>query len=402
MNAPSVRGVHARGKFPDHPGTLVGMERRWQIATLGGVPIYVTPGWLLFVALIGWIFYGGLSRSSSLPDEEVIALSALAVVLFFGGVAVHEGAHALVARRFGLPVFGVTFVFWGGYTETPAGAKGALREFTVSIVGPLSTLAIALLLYVVRDVTSGETSEVVGRLAYLNLLFAGVNAIPALPLDGGHALTAAVRGLTGNRRTAERVTGYVSLGAGVALVAGGFVSLRNGGEWWLPMLFIGFQMISFGRGTDQRVALRTRLAEGRVADAMRPLADIVPAEMSLSEALDRFLRDAPGRYFPVVEGDRLIGTISLRTSKRVGSRDPLRPVRDATLPLEHSMIVGREMSLDEATERLAGRDGMVVEGGRLLGALGPTDIESWLRGERHREPGPVHDVARGLPPRPDV
>jgi hypothetical protein len=124
--------------------------------------------------------------------------------------------------------------------------------------------------------------------------------------------------------------------------------------------------------------------------------------MSLSEALDRFLRDAPGRYFPVVEGDRLIGTISLKTSKRVGSRDPLRPVRDATLALEDSMIVVPEMSLDEATERLAGRDGMVVQGGRLLGALGPTDIESWLRGELHREPAPVHDVARGLPPRPDV
>jgi Zn-dependent protease len=377
------------------------MERRWQIATLSGVPIFVTPGWLLFVALIAWIFYGGLSNSS-LPDGEVIALSALAVVLFFGGVAVHEGAHALVARRFGLPVFGVTFVFWGGYTETPAGSKGALREFAVSIVGPLSTLAIALLLYVVRDATSGQASAVVGELAFLNLLFAGVNAIPALPLDGGHALTAAVRGLTGSRRTAERVAGYVSLGAGVALVAGGFVSLRDGGGWWLPMLFIGFQMISFGRGTEQRVALRTRLAEGRVADAMRPLADIVPAEMSLSEALDRYLRAAPGRYFPVAEADRLIGTVSLKTSKRIGSRDPLRPVRDATIPLEQSMTVDPGMSLDEAAERLAGRDGMVVEGGRLLGALGPTDIESWLRGELQTRPGPVHDAARGLPPRPDL
>jgi Zn-dependent protease len=377
------------------------MERRWQIATLGGVPIYVTPGWLLFVALIGWIFYGGLSRRSSLPDQELLVLSALSVVLFFGGVAVHEGAHALVARRFDLPVFGVTFVFWGGYTETPAGAKGALREFTVAIVGPLSTLAIALLLYVVRDATSGDASEVVGELASLNLLFAGVNAIPALPLDGGHALTAAVRGITGSRRTAERVAGYVSLGAGVALVAGGFVSLRSGGGWWLPMLFIGFQMISFGRGTEQRVALRSRLAEGRVTDAMRPLAD-VPAEMSLSEALDRYLRDAPGRYFPVADGDRLIGTISLKSSARIGSKDPLRPVRDATLPLERSMTLEPTMPLDEAVERLAGRDGMVVDGSRLLGGLGPNDIESWLRGERHREPGAVHDLARGLPPRPDL
>ena len=377
------------------------MGRQWQVATLRGIPIHVTPGWLLFVALIGWIFYAGLSRSS-LPNGEGVALTALAVVLFFGGVAVHEGAHALVARGFGLPVFGITFVFWGGYTETPAGAKGALREFVVSVVGPLSTLAIALLLYLAREVTSGETSFVVDELADLNLLFAGVNAIPAMPLDGGHALSAAVRGLTGSRRTAERVAGYVSLGIGVALVAAGFLSLRGDGRWALPMLFIGFQMVSFGRGTEQRVALRARLAEGRVSEAMRPVNEVVPARMSLSDALDTYLRAAPGRYFPVAEDGRLIGTISLRSSRTVGSTDPLRPVRDATLPLERSVTVEPDLPLDDAVERLAGRDAMVMQDGRLLGALGADEIESWLRGGAPREAGPAHDIACGLPPRPDL
>jgi Zn-dependent protease len=376
------------------------MDRRWQVATVGGIPIHVTPGWLLFVAVIAWLTYTSFSRFSVTPEGEIVTLTALATVLFFGGVVVHESAHAVVARAFDLPVFGITFVFWGGYTETPAGSKGALREFTVAIVGPLSTLVLAGIFFVVAEATTGLASRVVEQLAELNLFFAGVNAIPAMPLDGGHALTAAVRGITGNRRTADRVAGYVSLGLGVALVVGGFLSFRNGGGWWLPMFFIGFQMIAIGRGTEQRIAIKERLATGRIAEAMRPAPEAVPATMSLSEALDRFLRAAPGRYFPVVENDRLVGTISLRTSKGVGSRNPLRPVRDAMVPLDRSVTVPPDLSLEEAVEHLAGRDGMVVQNGRLVGALGPTDIEAWLRGER-----PSYadvDATGSIPPRPDL
>jgi len=376
------------------------MGKRWQVASLGGIPIYITPGWLLFVAVIGWFVYSDFARSGAVSEGEAITLTALATVLFFGGVVVHESAHAIVARSFDLPVFGVTFVFWGGFTETPAGSKGALREFTVSIVGPLSTLALALVFFVIADATSGPASGVVERLADLNLLFAGVNAIPAMPFDGGHALTAVVRGLTGSRRTAERVTGYLSLGVGAALVAGGFLDLRNDGNWWLPMLFIGFQMIAIGRGTEQRVAIKGRLAQARVADAMRSVSEVVPATMSLSEALDRHLRAAPDRYFPVVEDERLVGTISLKSSRGVGSKDPLRPVRDAMVPVERSGTVTPDLTLEEAIERLSGHDGMVLQDGRLVGALGPNDIEAWLRGERPRGPAAVPEAA--LPPRPDL
>jgi len=376
------------------------MGKRWQVASLRGIPIYITPGWLLFVAVIGWAVYTGHVRRGLVSDGEAITLTVLATVLFFGGVVVHESAHAVVARSFDLPVFGVTFVFWGGFTETPAGSKGALREFAVSIVGPLSTLVLALVFFVIADVTSGPASGVVKQLADLNLLFAGVNAIPAMPFDGGHALTAVVRGLTGSRRTAERVTGYLSLGVGVALVAGGFIALRSDSGWWLPMLFIGFQMIAIGRGTEQRVAIKERLAQARVADAMRPVPEVVPGSMSISEALDRHLRATPDRYFPVVEDDRLVGTISLKTSRGVGSKDPLRPVRDAMVSLERSSTVTPDLTLEEAIERLSGRDGMVVRDGRLLGALGPNDIEAWLQGERPRGPAAAHEAA--LPPRPDL
>jgi hypothetical protein len=70
------------------------------------------------------------------------------------------------------------------------------------------------------------------------------------------------------------------------------------------------------------------------------------------------------------------------------------------VPLERSSTVTADLTLDEAIERLSGRDGMVIQDGRLVGALGPNDIEAWLQGERPRGPAAAHEAA--LPPRPDL
>ena len=79
------------------------MGRRWQVVTLGGIPIHITPGWLFFVGLIVWITYTEATRQGYRVGQAA-ALSAFGTILFFGGVAAHEGAHAVVARSFDLPV----------------------------------------------------------------------------------------------------------------------------------------------------------------------------------------------------------------------------------------------------------------------------------------------------------
>ena len=376
------------------------MERRWQVASIRGVPVFVTPAWLVFVALIAWVFYVERARAG-LPDGEVLIISAIGTVLFFAGVAVHEAAHAVAARGYGLPVLGVTFVFWGGYTETPSASRGPFRHFVVSVVGPVSTAAIAGLYWVAGIATEGELSRLMLYLATLNGLFAIVNAVPALPLDGGHALSAIVWGITDSRRVAERVTGYASLALGAALVVWGFLSLRSGGGWWIVMFFIGFQMIAIGRGTEQRVRLRDRLEDGRVRDAMRAPTDEVPAGMSLSEALERFLRGTEGRYFPVVEGGRIVGTVSLRTARPIGGKDPLRPVRDAMVPIERGSTLPPDIDLADALERLAGYEAMVLDRGALVGTLGPGDIQHWLARGGPVDEGVTAD-ASVVPPRPDL
>ena len=161
-------------------------------------------------------------------------------------------------------------------------------------------------------------------------------------------------------------------------------------------------MLGTGRGMDKRIALRDQLAKGRAADAMRSAPPTVPADMTLAQTLDHVFQADSGKSYPVVTADgSVLGTISMASARRVGSRDPMRPARDAMIPLNQTPTVGPEETLDEVLEWLAARDGLVLADGHLVGAIGAADVERWYR--RVIEGRSVEAAAPGwVPPRPDL
>ncbi len=196
--------------------------------------------------------------------------------------------------------------------------------------------------------------------------------------------------------TGLRVAGWGGIAVGVAMLVYAFIGFQERGlsGWTIWLGFIAFILIGTGRSMPQRIALRDRLAGGHVRDAMRPPGETLDARASLSEALDLVLRDNPERAFPVTENGRVVGTVSMATARRVGGRDPLRPVRDATRPLNHSPVLSPDDPLEDAAEWLYGRDALVLRDGALAGVLGPSDIEAWYRRR--------YDPASAFPPRPDL
>jgi hypothetical protein len=81
----------------------------------------------------------------------------------------------------------------------------------------------------------------------------------------------------------------------------------------------------------------------------------------------------------------------------------MRPVRDAVIPLTQTPVLAPEETLEEVLEWLSGRDGLVLDHGRLVGAIGPGDVERWYRRviEGHEDPI-AHASTREPPPRPDL
>jgi Zn-dependent protease len=374
---------------------------RWKVATVRGIPLYISTSWFVIAGLYVWLRYEALTRILVEPAEAA-TIAVIGAVLFFGSVLLHEAAHAVMARSLDLPVSGITLVFWGGATETKASAKGPLGEFLVAFVGPATTLVLAGVFWFAETLTNGLLAETLRSLAELSLIFAAFNALPGFPLDGGRMLLAAVWGATGNRRTAMRVAGYGGIAIGVAIGAVAVWMLTNGDLFMAVFLgYVAMILIATGRAMDQRIAVRDQLVQGTVADAMRPPPPAVPADMSLMQALDDYLRGSDGQGFPVVDAGRVIGTVSIESARRVGGRDPMRPVRDGVRPLAQTPVVAPEETLDDALEWLGGREGLVLRDRALVGALGPGDVERWYR--RVIEGRPYPEVGDAdVPARPDL
>jgi hypothetical protein len=94
----------------------------------------------------------------------------------------------------------------------------------------------------------------------------------------------------------------------------------------------------------------------------------------------------------------VIGTISKDSARRVGARNPMRPARDGLVPMAVARSVQAGDGLDDVLDLLGGHEGMVLEDGRLVGAIAPADIERWYQGHLS---GHHPATALQVPPRPD-
>jgi Zn-dependent protease/CBS domain-containing protein len=376
--------------------------KRWRVASIGGIPIFITVPWLFFAAFVVWGTYRNLIDTRVLTEQQALGWSVANAALFYGSIVLHELAHAATARAFRLPVHGITLVFWGGYTETHSGERGPLASFLIAAAGPFSTLALAGAFWLAAEATSGVLSAILGNLAFLSLLFAGLNALPGFPVDGGRMLLAVVWGITKDRFAALRVAGWGGVVVGAALGLVGLQLLRAGNGAWLVFAFIGWMMINQGVQVSKQAPILRDLSAGQVSEAMGPPPAPIPVDATLLHALETHLRQDRSTEFPVVDGSgRVVGSLSFSTAAKIGGSDPTRAVREAMTPLERMRSVPPNLPLDRAIEWIAG-DGqaLVLDGERLLGRLTSGDVDRWYQ-QRVLGAGAPKE-AGGVPPRPDL
>jgi Zn-dependent protease len=383
---------------------MFGTGSRFQVAKIRGIPIYASWSW---VAIAAFFMFGWYAQfSTQMTSNEALRLAAITGVLFFGGILLHEAAHAIAARSFDLPVRAITLVFWGGATETRSWRAGPLADFVVAAAGPGTTAVLGLgFLYIASIMTPGDTSAAIRMLGELNLYFAVLNAVPGFPLDGGRMLMAAAWGLTKNRTTALRVAGFGSMAIGIGLIAYAVLSFSQGnGGFGIFLGYLGFVLISVGRQVPARAALYQQLSMGTVRDAMRPLGAAIPANATVYDATERWLRPEPARTFSVVDDGRAVGTISLEGASHTTAG---RPVREAMMPLSEKSSVGADETLSDALEWVAGHESLVEDATRAVGVIDVGDIDRWLKahwstGTFVERPAGFAPPAGATPPRPDL
>ena len=367
------------------------LQHSFRLGRVGGAEVRIDASWVVIALLVAYsLFLQFGATYPSLQDPGAIALAAVATLLFFGSVLAHELTHALVARRLGIPVQGITLFIFGGVTQADVDSRAARQEFVVSVVGPASSLVLGAVFWglaLLGDrILPAPVAGALGYLGWVNLILAGFNLLPGFPLDGGRIFRSAVWAATGDIRRATRAATVSGQLLGYVMIAGGFLLVFGGalmGGVWLAA--IGWFLAQSARASYHQLELR-RLLTGVEADRVMegPLRS-VPGELSLREAVDRYLLVSDQSVFPVEHGGATVGVLTAEAVREVPQGEWAAVHSDEAMrPIDRHNVVGPHASVEEIIERFrTGAPYLLVESERrLVGVLTPDDLSRWIRRQR--------------------
>jgi Zn-dependent protease/CBS domain-containing protein len=364
------------------------------LGRIGGVEVRVNWSWLIVLALIVWTLADGVfpSQNPGLSGDTHLAMAVVAALLFFASILLHELGHAWEARREGLEVDGITLWLFGGVSQFKGGFPSAGAEFRIAIAGPLVSLILGVVFVLIA--IAGLPSAVDGVaawLGYINLALLVFNLIPALPLDGGRVLRAALWQSRGDLGWATRVGtdigrvfGYLFIGLGVAM----FIFQGSFSGAWLA--FIGWFLLQAATAEARYIATEAALHGLRVRDLMVRDPVTVDGNLTVGQFMDEVARSRRFTTYPVVDGGRPIGLLAFGSVAALPRSEwDSRRVREAMLPLERVPLLTEDETAIDALTALSSptsNRGLVVENGHLAGLLSITDLTRALELRRSLRP----------------
>jgi Zn-dependent protease/CBS domain-containing protein len=282
-----------------------------QIGRLFGIEVRLHLTFLILPLFVFWT--ESTVRSANFPRD----LSLVGIVL--ACVAVHEIAHMLMARRYGLiakavillPLSGVTVFEESKAATASTPTERWKRELSLALVGPLANLLFAALAAgVIFAVIPGaglwkwpflQASNLPRSLVWANLYLAALNLLPAYPLDGGRILRAYFTRTLDSAAATRRAVSISHALAMTLMVAGLF------SDTWLTL--VGVIIFSAAQLEERAVIFQSVLDSLSLEEVMlTDFATLSPAD-TLEDALEKAVHSLQDD-FPVVRGSDMVGVIS--------------------------------------------------------------------------------------------
>jgi Zn-dependent protease/CBS domain-containing protein len=360
-----------------------GLGSSLRIFTIGGVDVAVHVSWLVIFGLVTWslavsFFPQAIPRASS---AEAWLLGAIAALLLFASVLIHELAHSFVARARGLDVQSITLFIFGGVSNLTGEAKRPGAEFQIAIVGPLTSFVLAAVSYLVALAVNGAPAieATASYLALVNGLLGLFNLIPGFPLDGGRVLRSIVWSATNDLRRATEIASTVGQIVAWGLMIWGFWRVLDGdifGGIWIAA--IGWFLQGAAQTSLQQTVLETHLRRLIVADVLRPDPNGVSADATVEQLIDRFVLPGARRAVPVVAAGQPVGIVTLADIRGIpADRRGSTRVVDIMSGPDRLVTVRPDTPLRLVMDALGKGDYEqvpVVEDGRLIGLLTRADV----------------------------
>jgi Zn-dependent protease len=323
---------------------------------VAGIQIRLDYSWLVIFVLVIWSLSAGYFPRHY-PDQSTLMywFAGLVATLFhFASILVHELSHSFIAMRFGIKIPAITLFIFGGLAHIAEEPKTPKTEFSMAIVGPLTSFLLAGLFWGVKVLFEASipflAMIVLEYLAWINLALGTFNLFPGFPLDGGRVFRAFWWWKTGSLTRATRLASDMGKGLALTLIILGalqiFAGSLLGGLWFI---FIGMFLRGMAEGGYQELVLRQSLEAAQAREIMVQNVVSLPSDLQLSRVItDYFLRFGY-RGFPVVQNHNVVGVISLADVKQVPEEmRASKKAEEVMIPRGSNIEIAPEASLAEA------------------------------------------------------
>lgn len=361
------------------------LQGAWKIGSIIGIPIKIHFSWVIVFGLITWSLstYYFPSAAPDLPAVSYWIKGTLAALLLFTSVCVHELAHSIVARRYGLSIISITLFIFGGVAQIKGEPPRPEAEFRIAIAGPASSFLLSVFFFFLSVNTAGGVKALFSYVSQINLIIGAFNLIPGFPMDGGRVLRSLIWEKKKDFFYATRKASGIGQKIAIFFIFFGIFSVFAGMPGGLWFMLIGWFLFTAAQASYQQSTLQETLSGIKVADIM--VRDIVTlnASSTLEEALnDYFLRYGYGG-FPVMDNGKYLGILSLKELKKIPRADFRNTeVADVFAPHSRKWEIPRDDSVISALETMI-RDDIgrlvVIEGNSLAGLITRNGITRYLQ-----------------------
>lgn len=360
------------------------MKSSLKIGSVLGIPIKLHITFILVLPMFAYIFsvnpqpfgFAGVE-----PPTMRYALSAMASILLFASVLLHELAHSYLAKRYGVKIDSITLFLFGGVSAMEEIPKKPGQEAKMAFAGPLTSIIIgSICVSMYRYLISQNPARslnpvylVFWILGSMNLILGIFNLLPAFPMDGGRVLRSLYARKMSYVKATHRAVSVGKFFAILMAIFGIFV-----GNLWFPLiaLFIYVGASEEEQSTQADVALGNIL----VKDIMTKNVVFVNPSMTV-EDLIQFIFEKKHMGYPVMEEGDLKGIVTFTDIEHV-------PYLERSMTLVSDIMTKNVISVpsnaraSDAMKLIVSKNigrVMVVDNELLVGILSRTDLVRILK-----------------------
>ena len=373
--------------------------RQFSLFSLFGFRVKLDISWFLLALLITWTLAAGLFPYNypGLSQQTYWWMGIFSAIGIFLSIVFHEFSHSLVARHFGMPIRGITLFIFGGVAEMQDEPPNAKTEFLMAVAGPIASFVLAAVFYQIFDLGKSNNwyMPLVGvthYLAYINLIVAIFNLVPAFPLDGGRMLRAGLWYWKNNLTYATRLASQIGSAFGLFLIFLGILTFIQGnfiGGMWSAL--IGMFLRGAAAASYRQVVMRELLQGEPVRRFMNTNPVTVAPSITIQQLVNDYIYKYHYKMFPVVDDGELLGCITANKVKDLPREHwDQQQVQDFLDVCSGDNTVSPDTDTSKLLATMMRPGGanrvLVVENGKLAGILSLTDLKEYIALKLDLEP----------------